>query len=152
MAKFDIGFSPEGTAQDLILLGINQAKESILVAAYSFTSKTISLALLEAHRRGVKVMVVADKGSSGKKYSATTFLANQGVSVRTNGKYTVFHHKFMVIDGLHLKTGSFNYSASAARKNAENVLILWNVPPIAKIYTLEWSKLWNEGISVKPHY
>ena len=133
--KFEVGFSPNGSSLEIILGGIQQAKESILVAAYSFTSKPISTALLDAHKRGVKVQVIADKKSNSGKYSAVTFLANQGVPVRLNGNYNIFHHKFMVFDGLHVETGSFNYSASAVNKNAENVFMIFDNKSIADIYT-----------------
>jgi phosphatidylserine/phosphatidylglycerophosphate/cardiolipin synthase-like enzyme len=124
-----------------------------LLATYSFTSKPISTALLDAQRRGVDVRVVADaKGNSGSDYTAVTFLANHGVSVRLNSRYAILHHKFMVIDGLHVQTGSFNYSAAAANKNAENVIMLWNVQSLADRYTEEWKRLWAEGTSLKKAY
>lgn len=151
-AGYEAGFSPNAGALDLVVKGIQGAKSSILVAAYSFTSKPIATALLDAHRRGVKVVVVADQDSNRKQYSAVQFLANQGVPVRTNGRYAIFHHKFMVIDGQHLETGSFNYSAAAASKNAENVLMLWNVKPIASNYAQEWQRLWNEATPVAKAY
>ena len=151
-ASFEVGFSPYGKAEEIILNGINRADTSIQVAAYSFTSNPISLALLEAHKRGVQVRVVADEKSSNGKYSAVTFLANQGVPVRTCGNYAIFHHKFMVFDGQHVQTGSFNFSAAAANKNAENVLMLWNVPGIAEHYNQEWQRLWEESTTVEPRY
>ena len=58
----------------------------------------------------------------------------------------------MVIDGTTLETGSFNYSAAAAKKNAENVLVLFNVPAITATYDKEWYKLWNEATPVLPNY
>ena len=149
---FEIGFSPKGKSLDIILDGIDKAKKSIIVAAYTFTSKPISEALLKAHKRGVDVKVVADAKSNSGQYSAVTFLANQGVPVRVNSRYTIFHHKFMVFDGLHVETGSFNYSAAAAEKNAENVLLLLNVPEIAERYSREWQRLWNESKEVPPKY
>ena len=149
---FEAGFSPRGSSLDIILKCINGAERSILVAAYSFTSKPISTALLEAHKRGVAVRVVADKTGNSSRYSAVTFLANHGVPVRVNSRYAIFHHKFMVIDGRHLETGSFNYSAAAVNKNAENVLILRDVQEIAGIYGREWEKLWNESEPVEAQY
>lgn len=140
-----MGFSPKDDALRVILQGIKQAEASILVAAYSFTSKPIALALVDAHKRGVKVYVVADKKSNSGQYSAVTFLANQGIPVRLNDRYAILHHKFMVFDAQHLETGSFNYSAAAAQKNAENVLLLYNVPQIAAAYIEEWKRLWDEG-------
>ena len=151
-AAFEVGFSPKGKSLNIILDGIKNAEESILVAAYSFTSKPISTALLEAHKRGVAVRVVADAKSNTSQYSAVTFLANQGVPVRVNDRYAIFHHKFMVFDGRHVETGSFNYSAAAVDRNAENVLLLMNVPEIAGRYAQEWQRLWNEGKEVKPNY
>jgi phosphatidylserine/phosphatidylglycerophosphate/cardiolipin synthase-like enzyme len=151
-AAYDIGFSPKRGALDVILAGIESAQVSILVAAYSFTSKPISEALRNAHKRGVDVKVVADAKGNSDKYTAVTFLANQGIAVRLNGKHAILHHKFMVIDGLHVQTGSFNFSAAAANRNAENVLLLWHVKPLADQYAAEWQRLWDEGIHLKPAY
>ena len=151
-AAFEVGFSPRGKSLNIILNGIKRAEESVIVAAYSFTSKPISTALLEAHKRGINVRVVADAKSNSGQYSAVTFLANQGVPVRVNDRYAIFHHKFMVFDGRHVQTGSFNYSAAAVDRNSENVLLLMNVPEIAGIYSQEWQRLWNESKEVKPNY
>lgn len=58
-ATFEVAFSPRAGALETVLRGIEGARHSILVAAYSFTSKPIATALLDAQRRGVKVAVVA---------------------------------------------------------------------------------------------
>lgn len=151
-ASFNVGFSPRGNSLNLVINTIDSAKKSIHVAAYSFTSRPIAIALLNAYKRGVVVEVIADEKSNLKQYSAVTFLANNKVPVRLNGNYPIFHHKFMVIDGATLETGSFNYSAAAANKNAENVLVLYNVPEIADAYDKEWRKLWNEATPVSAKY
>jgi len=147
-----VAFSPHGESLQLILQGIEKAQKSILVAAYAFTSKPIATALLDAHKRGVSVRVVADSKANQRSYSAVTFLANQGVPVRTNGCYAIFHHKFMVIDGEDVETGSFNYSAAAASRNAENVLLVRNVPELARQYSAEWWRLWQEATPVEARY
>ena len=54
------------------------------------------------------------------------------------------HNKFMVIDGVTVETGSFNYTAAAVKSNAENAIVLRNAPEIAKVYTTEWTRLWDE--------
>ena len=151
-ASFEVGFSPKGKSLEIILNAINEAEKSILVAAYSFTSKPISTALLEAHKRGISVQVVADAKAHNDKYSAVTFLSNQGVPVRVNSRYSIFHHKFMVFDGRHVETGSFNYTGAATDKNAENVLLLRDVPEVAQMYTQEWLRLWKESKEVKARY
>ena len=150
-SSFDVGFSPNGSSLQLVLKSINSAKKSIHVAAYGFTSKPIAEALLNASKRGVEVKIVADEKSNSGKYSATRYLANNKIQVKLDDNYPIFHHKFMIIDGSTLETGSFNYSAAASR-NAENVLVLWNAPSVANSYEQQWQKLWNEGSLVKPAY
>ena len=151
-ATFELGFSPRGQSLSIILNGIRRAENCIIVAAYSFTSRPISTALLEAHRRGVNVRVIADSRANNNRHTAVTFLANNGVPVRVNDRYAIFHHKFMIFDEQHVQTGSFNYSAAAVDRNTENVLLLRNVPEIAELYVREWQRLWNESIDVRPNY
>ncbi len=150
-AVITAAFTP-GQALPLVLESIRGARSSILVAAYSFTSKPVATALRDAARRGVKVFVLADANESAKGYSAVRFLANERVPVRINGRYAIQHNKFMVIDGDTVQTGSFNYTSSAAERNAENVLVLRNAPAIAAQYDAEWRRLWNEGVEVAPSY
>jgi phosphatidylserine/phosphatidylglycerophosphate/cardiolipin synthase-like enzyme len=151
-SSWNAGFSPGRSALDIVLDSIKKANHSILVAAYSFTSKPIATALLEAHRRGVKVMVVADDKGNRGRYSVITFLANHGVSVRLNSNYAIMHNKFMIIDDLHVETGSFNYTAAAVSRNAENVLLLSNMPDLAEGYKQQWLQLWNEAKILQPAY
>lgn len=127
-------FSASQNALQLVLSTINSARLNIDVAAYSFTSKPVAAALAAAKNRGVAVRVVADEKSNNGKYTAVTFLANQGVPVRLNGRYAIMHNKFMVVDGNTVQTGSFNYTASAVSRNAENVLLIKEVPELAATY------------------
>lgn len=150
--RFEVGFSPDRGALEAVVKVINAAKSQLLVAAYSFTSKPIAQALVEAHKRGVKVFVVADEKDNSKRYSVATYLANQGVPVRLNGRYAIFHHKFIVCDGVNVELGSFNYSAAAANRNAENVLVLWGAKDVASQYSNEWKRLWDEATPLDKKY
>jgi phosphatidylserine/phosphatidylglycerophosphate/cardiolipin synthase-like enzyme len=49
-----------------------------LVQAYSFTSAPIAKALLDTHKRGMKVQAILDKSQRTEKYSSATFLKNAG--------------------------------------------------------------------------
>jgi phosphatidylserine/phosphatidylglycerophosphate/cardiolipin synthase-like enzyme len=151
-SSFTAAFSPRGASLELALSCIRAAERNILVAAYSFTSKPVALALAEARQRGVSVQVVADKKGNSSRYTAVADLVNHGVPVRLNGQYAIHHHKFMVIDGRHVQTGSFNYSAAAVDKNAENVLVLWNMPELADQYATEWRRLWDEAEPLPARY
>src|SRR5262249_14873761 len=57
-ARVAVYFSPNGGATDAVVREVNAATTQILVQAYSFTSAPIAKALLDAHKRGVKVLAV----------------------------------------------------------------------------------------------
>lgn len=92
--------------------------------AYSFTSAPIAKALLEAHKRGVKVIAVLDKSQRSERYMSATFLANAGAQVLIDDKHAIAHNKIMIIDRATLITGSFNFTRAAEDKNAENLLVI----------------------------
>jgi phosphatidylserine/phosphatidylglycerophosphate/cardiolipin synthase-like enzyme len=144
-ASFDVAFPPREDGLALILSAIHSAQKTIYVAAYGFTSKPIATALNDAHKRGVDVRVVVDGKANGKQYTAATFLRNHGIPVRFNNKYSIHHNKFMVIDEITVETGSFNFTSSAAKRNAENVLVLYNASTLAARYIAEWKELWAEA-------
>lgn len=145
ISQSEVAFAPDPAALELVLKTIQSARRSIHVAAYVFTSKPVAQALLTAQRAGIEVAVVADRKENSGRYSATRFLADQQVPVRLNARYGIFHHKFMIIDAMHVQTGSFNYTAAAASKNAENVLVVWNAPELAARYEQQWQRLWQEA-------
>jgi phosphatidylserine/phosphatidylglycerophosphate/cardiolipin synthase-like enzyme len=66
-AETEIGFSPEGSALQLVLNTINSSTESIRLMGYSFTSPEVAGALVRAKQRDVDVKVVLD----GKKIPAS---------------------------------------------------------------------------------
>ncbi len=143
-ATVTVGFSP-GNAESLVVQTINGARQSVLVAAYSFTSRPIATALIEAKNRGVTVLVVVDKSQQTARYTSAAYLANQGVPVKTDSRYAIMHNKFMVVDGRTVETGSFNYTRAATFENAENVVVLAGDPAVAAVYAREWRRLWGES-------
>lgn len=135
----------------MVVKTIESAKTSVRVAAYSSTSKPIAQALLEAHIRGIDVRVAVDKSNTTARYTAATFLANQGVPVRVDRQYAIMHDKFIVVDGVTVETGSFNYTQAGEKANAENVLVLHD-PAVAQRYGQEWDRLWAESEEMKASY
>jgi phosphatidylserine/phosphatidylglycerophosphate/cardiolipin synthase-like enzyme len=91
------------------------------------------------------------RSNATARYTVATFLANQGVPVRVDYRYTILHDKFIVADGATVETGSFNFTASAESKNAENVLVMHD-SPVAARYMHEWDRLWAESEELKPRY
>ena len=62
----------------------------MLVQAYSFTSDKIAKALLDAHKRGVKVEVIFGKSQRGDQYSSADFLANSGIPPKIDASMSTF--------------------------------------------------------------
>jgi phosphatidylserine/phosphatidylglycerophosphate/cardiolipin synthase-like enzyme len=127
-------FSPHGGCTEAIVKEINQAKTEILLQAYSFTSTPIAQALIRAHKRGVKISAVLDKSNRGRKYSAATFLKNMEIPVLIDDQHAIAHNKVMIIDNRVVITGSFNFTLAAENKNAENLLILDDLPDLTRAY------------------
>ena len=150
--SIEVAFSPHRGGTEAIVKLITEAKQTIRVAAYSFTSKDIAQALIEAHKRGVDVEAVLDKSNATAKYTSATFLANEGMPTRIDYQYAIMHNKFMVVDGVTVETGSFNYTKAAEEHNAENVLVLRNAPEVAKQYLARWQELWNESEDYEAKY
>lgn len=150
-SRLEVGFSPDGSAEKLVLEAINSARQSVRLAAYSFTAPPVVRALLDAKRRGVDVAVLVDhkhnvqQDSSGKAKAALNLLVNAGIPTRTVAAFSIQHSKYTVIDGQHVQTGSYNYSASAARYNSENVLVVWNHAGLARTYLDNWQQLYERG-------
>lgn len=153
--QIETAFSPDGGSEALIVKVIQSAKKTIRLSAFSFTSPTVVRALIDAKRRGVDVAVVVDYKSnimddrSGKSRIALNLLANAGIAVRTISTYSIHHDKFIIADEMHVETGSFNYSISAAKYNSENVLVVWNNPQVAASYLKHWKSRYEQGVDYK---
>ncbi|HEN4999240.1 TPA: phospholipase D family protein [Klebsiella aerogenes] len=144
-----VGFSPEGSALQLVLKTISDAQQSIRLMGYSFTSPEVVKGLIAAKRRGVDVKVVLDWKANSKKGSAglaaMNLLVNAGIPVRTVSQFKIMHDKVIITDGLNVETGSFNFSRAAARSNSENVLVIRDYPSLADIYLQHWQSRWGTG-------
>ena len=133
-------FSP-GVRQHL-LERLATTKQTIDVAMYSFTDSDLAWALVRAAGRGVKVRVYLDRGQAEGRYAKGRFLAQRGIPVRYYRGEGLMHHKFAVLDGREVITGSYNWTASAEEKNKENALILKG-QELAAAYAAEFERLWQ---------
>ena len=136
---WEVCFSPHGECTNAIISELNEAKNSALVQAYSFTSAPIAKALLDAFKRGVKVEVILDKREKTQKSSKATFFFNAGIPTRIDAHHKAAHDKMMVVDGETVITGSFNFTNAAEKNNAENLLIIHD-RKLAEKYVKNWQE------------
>lgn len=124
--RTEVYFSPKGGAEEAIVRTVNLAKREICVLAYSFTSAPVNKALVDAHVRGLRVLVVLDKSQLTTKGGKLQSLREAGIPVLIDSKHAIAHNKVMIIDKRKVITGSFNFTKSAEERNAENLLIIHN--------------------------
>ncbi|KAA0888184.1 phospholipase D family protein [Oryzomonas rubra] len=127
-------FSPQGGVTEAVVNEIGKARTEILVQAYSFTSKPIAKAIVDARKRGVRIEAILDKSNATARYTAATFLVNVGIPVLIDAEHAIAHNKIMIIDRATLITGSFNFTKAAEEKNAENLLIIKGNKPLVEKY------------------
>lgn len=68
-----------------------------------------------------------------------------GFDVKGDARYPIMQDKFIVVDGAHVETKSFNYTFAAAENNTENALVIWNNADMASRYALEFERLFAEA-------
>ncbi len=145
-------FTPSYEALDAIVSQIDNAKKSIDIAVYDFTSRPLARAVVRAKNRGVKIRIVLDREANGPKnrYTKYPFLKKNGIDVRFAiphiawNRKGLMHNKFAIIDRKTVITGSANWTASAFRINDENVLIIHRYD-IANVYEKEFNQLWENS-------
>lgn len=149
--KATTAFSPNGGGTALVVSTIASARKTIRMSTYSFTEPVIGKALLDAKKRGVDVSIVVDKDHNGRREtgipSVSKFLVDNGVNVVLTRAYQIQHNKVIIVDAETVQTGSFNYSRSAEKYNAENVLVISGCPKLADQYMNDWKKLYDTAIN-----
>lgn len=96
--------------------------------------------------------LVADEKKSPDRWSLVNKLACSGIQVRTDAQYSIMHNKFIVTGNNGVQTGSFNYTSSAEKRNAENALIIRDDSLLSQKYQNEFNRLWAESSPVQCNY
>ena len=133
-------FSPVDGINQHVVDTINQAKQSIVFMAFSFTDDAIGQALIDAQARGVSVSGVVERQSANGTGSEFPILTDAGIDVLTDGNCYIMHHKTIVVDEQVVVTGSYNFTKSAEQSNDENLLII-DSPAFAREYTAEYARI-----------
>ncbi len=144
-------FSPQDSTIQYINYFVSLAQDSIGYLIYSFTREDLAIRLINAFRGGVWVGGVHDRSDVGSSYSQFSMLRDSGLYVYPDGlptSYDLLHHKFMVIDGKYVVTGSMNWSNNGNDRNDENTVIIKN-PQIAGIYWQEFRRRFGETSSIE---
>ena len=137
-------FAPRDPCVDEICALLRDAEASADLCIFTITDDRIVSEIEAAHRRSVAVRILTDDEKSLDRGSDVGRLARAGIPVRKDRDPAHMHHKFAVIDGHILLTGSYNWTRSASKENAENILIIDHLGACRQ-FSEEFERLWNAG-------
>ena len=136
-------FSPEDDCPRRIRQLLTRAKNSVDICVFTITDDRLSSAILDAHRRKVRVRIVTDDDKSQDRGSDIERLSEAGVEVRVDQSDYHMHHKFAIFDKSLLLTGSYNWTRSAANSNEENFIITGDsrfIEPFSEMFEDLWKR------------
>ena len=150
IAEIETIFSPEGSIKESLLKEVDSTTSTLELAIHEITSFDLAQAIVKAKQRGVKVRIMADSKQAKAKSSRITFLINHGIPVKVLGgkEKGVMNHRFTILDGKKVLTGSFDWSETSEKWNYENVLIIGDSEVVAS-YQREFDRLWREKSVIK---
>jgi phosphatidylserine/phosphatidylglycerophosphate/cardiolipin synthase-like enzyme len=157
-------FSPDDDLQQKLIDYIKHEQQGIKLAIFSFTDKEIADALIDAHKRGVTIEVVADAGLLADRFGKIACLQESGIKIYLYDPSQahrdiktlshIMHNKFVLFQKNRenrplIWTGSYNFTRSARLSNRENVVVLDN-PGIITKFDRQFDGLKKETISYNP--
>jgi phosphatidylserine/phosphatidylglycerophosphate/cardiolipin synthase-like enzyme len=126
---------------------IEQAQESIYIAAFTFNLESVALGLMDAAQRGVEVVFITDDlyglADDEIKFPQAPYferLAQAGVQVQTDGGTGLMHNKFIIFDRTAVWTGSLNLTRNGACRNNNNAVLIHS-ESLAAIYLNEFEEM-----------
>ncbi len=138
-------FSPDDKVARRIVELLQGANHSIYFMAYSFTADDFANAIIGKAQAGLTIAGVMEeeqaKSNQGGEF--TNFQQN-GLDVYLDGNSGQMHHKIFIIDEQIVILGSYNFSASAERRNDENVMIIFDTT-VAQQYLSEFQRVYAEA-------
>jgi phosphatidylserine/phosphatidylglycerophosphate/cardiolipin synthase-like enzyme len=139
-APIRVYFSPSDGPEQAIIAALQGAQTVVHAALYQLTDPEISQALRDISARGIELKILLDDEPS--KGSKGCLLLSAGIPVKQYVDAGIMHHKFAVIDGAVVITGSYNWTTSAQTRNEENLLVIHS-PELAQAFESEFQKLWT---------
>ncbi|XP_022089314.1 mitochondrial cardiolipin hydrolase-like [Acanthaster planci] len=135
-------FSHEVTNFSRMVEYILNAKHSLDICMYTITNSDLAELVIGLHERGIVVRIITDDEAQNTSGTFIGRFRRDGIQVRRDYSSYLMHHKFVVIDGMTLINGSFNWTCHAVNSNNENVLIT-NNPDIVQPFIAEYERLWD---------
>lgn len=122
---------------------IGKAKVSLDVAIYSMNDYPLERAIIEANQRGVSVRMVMESDSMDT--TTVDRLRGAGIPIRGDESLGLMHHKFIVVDGVEVWTGSANFTYDSFYQDHNNLLHIMD-QVVAEEYSIEFTEMFEQGL------
>ncbi len=135
--------SYRGGPDDALSEAIHNAEFSVDAAIYHLNLWSVRDALIAAKNAGVQVRVVAE--SDNMDEIEIQELREAGIEVLGDRRESLMHHKFVVIDGLDVWTGSMNFTVNGAYRNDNNLIHIRSTK-LAENFTTEFEEMFVQDM------
>ena len=123
---------------------IQGVQRSLDIAAFELNNEVIGDAILDAHNRGVTVRIVTDNEHGIDDDDSILFdLQEEGIPIVDDSRSALMHNKFMILDGVSVWTGSWNYTINGTYRNDNNALVLRSQRAVAA-YQAEFNEMFED--------
>ncbi len=123
---------------------LKTAKHSVYVAVAWFTDKDLFQLLKQKSLSGVeiKLLILGDEinNNSGIDYAQLNGNNSHAYIIASNDTSNLMHHKFCVVDGKTVITGSYNWSYKA-RQNDENITVTRDHAELASQFIAQFKNI-----------
>jgi len=134
-------FSPGDDCVHAIERLLSHARKTADICVFTITDDRLAEALLATHRRHVAMRILTDDAKAEDLGSDVERFERAGIPLRVDRSPFHMHHKFAIVDGETLLTGSYNWTRGAARDNEENVIVT-NDPRLVSAFAERFEHLW----------
>jgi len=145
--------------EQVIIDSINQATATVDIAVQQLNLPGIAEALVERQRRGVQIRLILENDYADASQVEALQILDQAQIARLDDTADgskgsgLMHHKFVVIDGRQVVTGSANFTYSGIHGDADtaqsrgnaNALLKIDSPEIAQLFLQEFNRMWGDG-------
>jgi len=124
---------------------INSANSTVDVAIFNINRQCIIDALVAKKKQGKRVRVVTetDYYNNSKYKPFYNQLEAAGITVVPDIGTALMHHKFIVVDGAKVLTGTYNFTDDQTFKD-KNMIIIIKSTSLAGFYTQEFNQMFVE--------
>ncbi len=144
-------FSPGSGSEERLAEMIGAAKKTVDAVTFTFSSRILADAVIDAKNRGVKVRFMTDRDMGKSSWAAERIYKN-GVEIKWRKGRTekgAMHNKYVILDGKILQTGSFNWSINGNVNSFENMIFI-NDSFIIKAYQSKFDSFYLDATEPSP--